>query len=203
MPDLTLTAEEARVLGALMEKSVTTPDAYPLSLNSVVTACNQTTNRDPVVKYSDDTVEHALDALREKALVRRLKSAGQRVIKYRHVADETLSLDPGEFAVAGVLLLRGAQTPGELKGRTERWHGFASLDEVERVLEKLSGREMVAQLARRAGQKEARWMQLFSAGDAITAEAPAEATTVDVVAPPPPAVARTLDIRNPATGAVL
>src|SRR3954451_5380617 len=99
MPDLTLTAEEARVLGALMEKSVTTPDAYPLSMNALVTACNQTTNRDPVVKYGEDAAERALDSLREKGVVRRFKPTGQRVIKYRHVADEVLGLSAGEFAV--------------------------------------------------------------------------------------------------------
>lgn len=208
MTPLTLGAEEARVLGALMEKSVTTPDAYPLSLNGLVTACNQTTNRDPVVKYHDGIVEHALDSLREKGAVRRLKAAGQRVIKYRHVADEVLDLAPPEFAVMGVLLLRGAQTPGELKGRTERWHAFASLDDVEQTLRGLAEREYVRQLPRRPGQKEARWAQLIAEtaeGDAEhehaeTAPAPERDAFVEPLAAKP---ARTFDVVNPADGSVL
>ncbi len=203
-----LTVEEARVLGALMEKSVTTPDGYPLSLNALVNACNQTTNRDPVVKYGEDTVEQVLDSLREKSLVRRLKAAGQRVIKYRHVADETLALDAGDFAIIGVLLLRGPQTPGELKGRTERWHGFGALDDVEQVLEKLASREMVVHLPRRPGQKEARWTQLLAPTDESAAAPVTEARPAATVAearaePAEPKAARTLEVRNPATGAVL
>ena len=129
-----LSAEEARVLGCLMEKAVTTPDNYPLSINALITACNQTTNREPVVRYDESTVERALEGLREQELSRRVRSTGQRVVKHRHVVDETLQLTVPEFAVLGVLLLRGAQTPGELKQRTERWHSFRSLDDVEETL---------------------------------------------------------------------
>ncbi len=212
MPDVTLTATEARVLGALMEKSVTTPDNYPLSLNAVMVACNQTTNRDPVVKFGEPVIEHALDSLREKTLVRRLKATGQRVIKFRHVADETFSLDSGELAIIGVLLLRGAQTPGELKSRTERWHGFSSLDEVEATLQGLAQREFVRQLPRRAGQKEARWAQLVAEAPEIASVAPVvDGATAEMVAgaapisaaPPIPKPARTIDLHNPADGSKL
>jgi acyl-CoA reductase-like NAD-dependent aldehyde dehydrogenase len=202
MPELTLTAEEARVLGALMEKSATTPDGYPLSLNALVNACNQTTNRDPVAKYRTDVVEQALDGLRDKGLVRRMKSAGQRVIKYRHVADEALTLDEGEFAVIGVLLLRGAQTPGELKGRTERWHAFPTLDDVEAALDRLAGRELVVHLPRRAGQKEARWAQLLNADGGEPAAAVDDAPIVGIELPPRDSVSA-LQVRNPATGELL
>jgi acyl-CoA reductase-like NAD-dependent aldehyde dehydrogenase len=205
MTALTLTPEEARVLGALMEKSVTTPDGYPLSMNALVNACNQTTNRDPVVKYHEGIVEEALDGLREKSLVRRLKAAGQRVIKYRHVADETLELGAAEFAIAGVLLLRGAQTPGELKGRTERWHAFAGLEDVEAALHALAVRELVRQLPRRAGQKEARWAQLLAPeAEAAGALAGVAAEDADAPEPEPAAkIGRAMPLRNPATGEVL
>src|SRR6185369_11784742 len=126
MPPVTLTPEEARVLGCLMEKAVTTPDNYPLSLNATMIACNQSTNRDPIVHYSEETVDRTLDLLREKQLTRRLKPTGQRVVKHRHIVEETLGLDRPESSLLGVLLLRGAQTPGELKQRTERWHSFRS-----------------------------------------------------------------------------
>jgi acyl-CoA reductase-like NAD-dependent aldehyde dehydrogenase len=206
--ELTLTPEEARVLGALMEKSVTTPDGYPLSMNALVTACNQTTNRDPVVQYGEAIVERVLDSLRERGAVRRMKATGQRVIKYRHVVDELLGLDPGEFAVLGVLLLRGPQTPGELKGRTERWHGFASLDEIDEVLQRLAAREFVVHLPRRAGQKEARWSQLLSPVDeAATAGDHADAAPLAArpraAEPASPLPARRFDVHDPATGAVV
>ncbi len=171
MTAVTLTAEEARVLGCLMEKAVTTPDGYPLSLNSVVTACNQTTNRDPIVSYSDELVDRTLEQLREKGLSRRVMATGQRVVKHRHVAEEGLAINAGEFAVIGVLLLRGAQTPGELKGRTERWHRFRSLEDVQEVLDRLSARELTKQLPRRPGQKESRWAQLLT-GDEVFDAAP-------------------------------
>ena len=129
-----------------MEKAVTTPDGYPLSLNSVVTACNQTTNRDPIVSYSDELVDRTLEQLREKGLSRRVMATGQRVVKHRHVAEEGLGINAGEFAVLGVLLFRGAQTPGELKGRTERWHRFRSLEDVQEVLDRLAARELTKQL---------------------------------------------------------
>ena len=182
-----LTDEEARVLGCLVEKSITTPDAYPLSVNSIRLACNQTTNRDPITHYDDDIIETALEGLRSKQLARRLKNAGERAIKHRHVVREAWSLDDGEIAILTVLLLRGAQTPGELKQRTERLHGFASLGDLEATLATLATRDLVAQLERRPGQKESRWMQLATPrgerpppidDDIVVseAEAPAEVT---------------------------
>ncbi|HEX5094550.1 MAG TPA: aldehyde dehydrogenase family protein [Acidimicrobiia bacterium] len=217
MPPVELNDVEARVLGCLMEKAVTTPDSYPLSLNALVTACNQTTNRDPIVRYDDNEVEHALEALREKGLSRRVKATGQRVVKHRHVADEGLEINAGEFAVIGVLLLRGAQTPGELKSRTERWHRFRSLDDVEEVLQRLATRGFTRQLPRRPGQKESRWAQLLTgepaveppayAAPAATTPAPstdADATpaTVPVAAPAEREAARphSIDVRDPSTG---
>ena len=217
MPVIPLTPEEARVLGCLMEKAVTTPDNYPLSLNATMIACNQSTNRDPIVRYSEETVDRALDSLREKQLTRRVKAAGQRVIKHRHVAEEALGLDRPESALLGVLLLRGAQTPGELKQRTERWHGFRSLADVEDALGRLASAELVQQLARRPGQKEARWMQLLSpseqaADERSARDLPPVAFAVAATAEPDrdaeagrePEVAsaqpHSLDVRNPATG---
>src|SRR5690349_20955933 len=181
---VSLTPEEARVLGCLMEKAVTTPDSYPLSVNALVNACNQTTNREPIVQYSEATVERALDSLREKELTRRVKAAGQRVIKHRHVAEEALNLDRPESTLLGVLLLRGAQTPGELKQRTERWHSFRSLADVEDALARLAAGEFVRRLERRPGQKEARWIQLLAPVDIGTV--PVE-TRAPVAAPAEPA----------------
>jgi acyl-CoA reductase-like NAD-dependent aldehyde dehydrogenase/uncharacterized protein YceH (UPF0502 family) len=213
MSAVNLTAEEARVLGCLMEKAVTTPDGYPLSLNSVVTACNQTTNRDPIVTFSDELVDRTLEQLREKGLSRRVMATGQRVVKHRHVAEEGLGLNAGEFAVIGVLMLRGAQTPGELKGRTERWHRFRSLEDVQEVLDRLAARELTKQLPRRPGQKESRWAQLLTGDEAFDA-APAARATPSVTAPESvaleetaapeperaPPVPHSLDISDPATG---
>ena len=201
-----LGAAEARVLGCLMEKAATTPEHYLLSLNAVVTACNQSTNRDPVVHYDDDTVESALTALRERGLARRIKAAGARVIKYLHVVDEALALDAGERAVLGVLVLRGAQTPGELRARTERWHTFGAPAEVDATLRDLAGRGLVTSLPRRPGQKEARWTQLLTPAPAATPvdaashdDVPDEGRATPALAP----VERRLVVRNPATGAVL
>jgi uncharacterized protein YceH (UPF0502 family) len=146
---------EARVLGCLIEKSITTPDGYPLSLNALRLACNQTTNRDPVVHYDDSIVESALATLRERGLARRVKNPGERVVKHRHVVADSLGLDPAEIALMCVLLLRSAQTPGELKQRTDRMHEFATLDAVESTLALLAERGLVARLDRRPGQKEA------------------------------------------------
>ena len=217
MPVISLTPEEARVLGCLMEKAVTTPDNYPLSLNATMIACNQSTNRDPIAHYSEETVDRALDSLREKQLTRRVKASGQRVIKHRHVAEETLGLDRPESALLGVLLLRGAQTPGELKQRTERWHGFRSLADVEDALSRLNAAELVQQLSRRPGQKEARWMQLLSPPESAPVGSPFRDTEPRAVgtreepeaeagrepAEIAPAQPHSLDVRNPATGAVI
>jgi len=168
-----LSPEEARVLGCLMEKAVTTPDNYPLSVNALINACNQSTNRDPIVSYDEATVERALDGLREKGVSRRVRATGQRVVKHRHVVDEALQLSVPEYTVLGVLLLRGAQTPGELKQRSERWHTFRSLDDLEETLQRLADKDYVRQLERRPGQKESRWMTLVVNGaeEAIAAAA--------------------------------
>lgn len=169
-----LTVPEARVLGALMEKQVTTPDAYPLTLNALVTACNQTTNRDPVTRYDADLVETTVLVLKGKGLARVVHpGAGERATKYRQVADEVLGLDAAERALVCVLLLRGAQTAAELKARTERLHPFAGTAEVERVLQALAARPepLVMQLERLPGQKEPRWVQLLEPGAAERAVA--------------------------------
>jgi acyl-CoA reductase-like NAD-dependent aldehyde dehydrogenase/uncharacterized protein YceH (UPF0502 family) len=226
---VSLTDEEARVLGCLMEKAVTTPDGYPLSVNALVNACNQTTNRDPIVHYDEAIVDRTLESLRQKGLSRRVMATGQRVVKHRHVADEGLAINAGEFAVIGVMLLRGPQTPGELKGRTERWHRFRSLEDVEEVLDRLAARDLVRQLPRRPGQKEARWVQLLVPGADAEAATPTAAATAAVdpepapirsepvaaasVAPAPvaseppptgtPPAPHSIDVRNPATGALV
>jgi uncharacterized protein len=135
-----LTAEEARVLGCLVEKQMTTPDVYPMTLNGLVTACNQTTNREPVVTYDARTVTTALDGLRVDHKLARIvhSGAGSRVDKFKHVLDERLGLTATETAIVAVLLLRGPQTVGEIKMRTERYVGFESLEQVEAVLDRLS-----------------------------------------------------------------
>jgi uncharacterized protein len=150
---------EIRVLGCLLEKQRTTPDAYPLSLNALRAACNQSTNRDPVVDYDEATIRDALARLRRRGWTRLASGAGSRAAKYRHLVDEALGLGPDELAILCVLTLRGPQTPGELKGRTERLHAFADLAAIEDVLDRLGDRELVARLARRPGQKEDRFAQ--------------------------------------------
>jgi uncharacterized protein len=152
---------EIRVLGCLIEKQRTTPDAYPLSLNSLRLACNQATNRDPVVDYDEQTIRHALDRLSRRGWTRLASGPGSRAAKFRHLFDEAVGVDVAEISVLAVLMLRGPQTPGELKGRTERLHRFATLEDVDEVLSRLSGRELVVRLARRPGQKEERYAQLL------------------------------------------
>lgn len=157
-----LSAEEVRVLGCLVEKEATVPDSYPLTLNSLRTACNQSTSRDPVVSYDDHTVERALASLRARGLTRTVHSTSNRATKYRHVLPDVLGLDPAETAVLAVLMLRGPQTVGELKSRAERQHTFASSEETAAVLARLAERGMVRRLDRQPGQKDARWMHLLS-----------------------------------------
>jgi uncharacterized protein len=154
-------AVELRVLGCMIEKQRTTPDVYPLSLNSLRMACNQTTNRDPVVSYDEETIRAALQRLAKRNWARLASGPGSRAVKYRHLLDEALDLTEGELAVLCVLLLRGAQTPGELKGRTDRMQSFASLTEVHKTVEGLIRRELVARLRRGPGQKEERYAQLL------------------------------------------
>lgn len=156
---------DVRVLGSLMEKEVTTPDYYPLSLNALTTACNQTLNRDPVVNYEESAVSAALDHLRRMSLARSIKRVDSRVTKFSHNADETLNLSAREKAVLCTLMLRGPQTMGELKSRASRMAELATAAEVEAVLESLAQREgvpLVTHLPRRAGQKEGRYAHLLS-----------------------------------------
>jgi uncharacterized protein YceH (UPF0502 family) len=154
-------AVEIRVLGCLIEKQRTTPDQYPLSLNALRLACNQTTNRDPVVEYDERTIKAALDRMSHRGWTRFASGASSRALKYRHLLDEALSLSQPELSVLAVLMLRGPQTLGELKQRTERLHRFAALEEVAQTLDGLTGRELVTQLERRPGQKEERFVQLL------------------------------------------
>ena len=155
---------EIRVLGCLVEKQRTTPDQYPLTLNSLRLACNQSTNRDPVVDYDEHTVREAAQRLGRERLARLASGAGSRAAKYRHLLDETLGLARDELAVLSVLMLRGAQTPGELKQRTERMQHFDSLAAVEETLIRLMERGYAARLERRPGQKEERFAHLLGGG---------------------------------------
>jgi uncharacterized protein YceH (UPF0502 family) len=167
-------AAELRVLGALIEKRRTTPDAYPLSVNSLRLACNQATNRDPVVDYDEHTILDALVRLGRRGWTRLASGAGSRARKYRHMFDEALGLADAEIALLCVLMLRGPQTPGELKQRTDRLHPFADLAAIEEALDRLIDRELAARLPRRPGQKEQRYVQLLDgeSDDAAPSEHP-------------------------------
>lgn len=158
---MNLSASEIRVLGCLLEKQRTTPDAYPLSLNALRLACNQSTNRDPVLEYDDAVIRDALHRLERRGYTRLASGAGSRAPKYRHLLAEALPMDSGEQAIVCVLMLRGAQTPGELKQRTERMHAFSDLDGVQETLRGLIERQLVARLERRPGHKEERYIQLL------------------------------------------
>ena len=160
----TLSAVETRILGCLLEKERITPENYPLSLNSLIAACNQSTNRDPITAYDARTVEAALDGLRQKKLAVMIMSAGSRVAKFRHELLNHFELSPREVALLSVLLLRGPQTLGELRSRTERMQFFDSLEQVESFLADLSRGEspLVRVLPARPGQKESRYVQLLS-----------------------------------------
>lgn len=160
-----LSASEVRVLGCLLEKAATTPDAYPLTLNSLLLACNQKSNRDPVVEYDEDIVIEALDDLRKKGFVFRVDVAGSRVPKFRHNIDELLGLGRGSKALLTVLLVRGAQTLGELRTRSERMHSFATTEAVEEELIEVAGeieRPLWMKLPRAPGKKEKRYQHLLS-----------------------------------------
>jgi uncharacterized protein YceH (UPF0502 family) len=165
-----LSAAETRVLGCLLEKQRTTPDTYPLSLNALRLACNQSTNRDPVVDYDDATIRDALHRLERRGFARLASGAGSRAAKYRHLLAEALPMDGSEQAIICVLMLRGPQTPGELKQRAERMHAFAGLDGVQEALARLIARELVERLPRRPGQKEERYTQML--GEEAPEEAP-------------------------------
>ena len=154
-------AVELRVLGCLIEKQRTTPEVYPLSLNALRLACNQSTNRDPVVEYDEATIRAALDRLARKGWTRLASGPGSRAAKFRHLFDEALGISRAETALLCVLMLRGPQTPGELKQRTQRLHAFPSLADLEQTLSWLIDRGLVARLQRRPGQKEQRFQQLL------------------------------------------
>jgi uncharacterized protein YceH (UPF0502 family) len=176
-------AVEMRVLGCLLEKQRTTPDAYPLSLNALRLACNQATNRDPVVDYDEATVRDALRRLAQRGWTRLASGPGSRAPKYRQLFAEALGLAPDEVALLAVLMLRGPQTPGELKQRADRLHGFADLGAVQGALERLIEREHVVRLPRRPGQKEERYVQLLGGADE-DAEPAAEAEPAIGAEPP-------------------
>lgn len=166
---------ETRVLGALVEKQVTTPEYYPLTLNSLTAACNQKNNRQPVTSYSEEQVAQALETLREKNLTYVFYGSTSRVPKYKHVAIEVLQLNPAELALMCALMLRGPQTPGELRGNASRLYDFSGLEEIEQTLNGLMSREsepLVARLPRQAGQKEVRFAHLLN-GE-ISTDSPAE-----------------------------
>jgi uncharacterized protein YceH (UPF0502 family) len=178
-----LTEVEARVLGALIEKEITTPEYYPLSLNALVNACNQKNNREPVTSLGEDEVAAAVQGLRDKQLAEPISYSGSRVVKYSHTLGEAFNLDRRETAILCVLLLRGPQTVGELRGRSERMHKFEDLNEVHLTLQRLAKREpaMAALLVRQPGTKEARYAHLLggpvdAAGPGAIAAAHAEAT---------------------------
>ena len=177
--NIVLNAAEARVLGALVEKDITTPDYYPLSLNALVNACNQKNNREPVTSYDEETVRLALRNLSDKRLAGAAGGADSRVTKYEHRLQEVFNFSRPETALLCVLLLRGPQTPGELRGRTERMHHFEHLDDVLSGLQQLMRREppLAKALGRRPGTKEIRYAHLLS-GDVEAWEHPSDAASI-------------------------
>jgi uncharacterized protein YceH (UPF0502 family) len=162
-PTLQLNQTEVRVLGSLIEKDITTPDYYPLSLNALVNACNQKNNRDPIMTLDENSVRNALSSLQEKRLAGPAGGADSRVTKYEHRLQEVFNFDRREIAVICVLLLRGPQTPGELRGRSERMYRFDTLDDVQSTIQRLSDRQppLVRVLPRQPGTKESRYVHLF------------------------------------------
>jgi len=171
--NLVLTAEEIRILGVLIEKDMATPEYYPMSSNALANACNQKTNRDPIVSYDEDLVQEALQGLRGKQLIATLSGAGHRVTKYSHRAAEILNINNREMAVLCVLLLRGAQTLNEIKTRTESLYKFDDLESVELVLQRLNERSMTILLPKQPGTREPRWTHLI-AGEPLVPSAVAE-----------------------------
>ncbi len=162
MDFLPLTELEVRVLGALMEKQITTPDAYPLSLNSLTNACNQKNSRQPVSSYSEREIENALEVMRLKNLTGFIREPGGRVQKFQHYLSREMTLKPDEHAVLCILMLRGAQTVGELRGRTEPIFKFSDLSSVETVLERFASRELVVKLEKSNGERDHRWTHLLT-----------------------------------------
>lgn len=192
-----LSANQARVLGALMEKEATTPEYYPLSLNALINACNQRSNREPVMSLDEDDVRQALHGLEGKGLAGRARSAEGRVTKYEHWLGEAFNFSRAEAALVSVLLLRGPQTPGELRSRTERIHRFDEIADVLAGIQKLMEREppLAAILPRQPGTKEARYAHLFSG--------PVESIAVSSVEPGSSADSTASDERVAALGAAL
>ena len=186
-----LTEIEVRVLGALLEKARTTPDNYPLSLNALTSACNQTSNREPVMALEETAVSAAVDALRRRSLVRAIVHSGGRITKYMHLMDDALGLVNRQLAILCVLMLRGPQTAGELRTRAQRLHDFDDVADVESALDGLASREpepLVLKLPRRPGQREERWAHLLAgeaAAQAAAARASAAAHGTPATAPPP------------------
>jgi uncharacterized protein YceH (UPF0502 family) len=174
-----LTEVEARIVGALIEKQLTTPEYYPLTLNALVAACNQKSNREPVVSFDDELVQKSLDELREKNIVYVFYGSTSRVPKYKHILPKTLELDEAETAVLCVLMLRGAQTLGELRERTGRLYEFSGLGEVQETLDQLTRRDepLVVKLERQPGQKEARYAHLLS-GEVINIPTAAKSISI-------------------------
>jgi hypothetical protein len=177
-----LSAAEARALGALVEKEITTPDYYPLTLNALINACNQRSNREPVMDLDEDDTRQALHGLENKGLAGRARSADGRVTKYEHWLGEAFNFSRAETALICVLLLRGPQTPGELRGRTERMHRFEEISDVLAGLQKLTEREpsLVAVLPRQPGTKEARYAHLLS-GPVESIQMPASAGSAQMI----------------------
>jgi uncharacterized protein len=175
---MNLTETEVRVLGSLIEKDITTPEYYPLSLNALVNACNQKSNRDPVMQLDEDSVRAALEGLQEERMAGPARGADSRVTKYEQRLQEVFNFTRPEIAVLCVLLLRGPQTPGELRGRAERLHRFEALEDVQSALQKLMQREppLAKILARQPGTKESRYAHLLS-GDVVEADAPGRIST--------------------------
>ena len=173
-------AAEIRVLGSLIEKQRTTPDQYPLSLNALRLACNQATNRDPVVDYDEATVRAALDRLARKGWTRLASGPGSRTAKYRHLLDDVLGRVPSQIALLAVLMLRGPQTPGELKQRVERLYPFGTLEDVQRALDALAEAELVRRLPRRPGQSQDRWEQLLGGASEPEQAAPASGVSTSL-----------------------
>jgi uncharacterized protein len=179
--DVLLDAVGVRVLGSLIEKEITTADNYPLSLNALVAACNQTSARDPVMALDETTVSRSLNELRQRSLARGEQRSDSRVMKFRHLVVEKMNLDPPELAVMCLLMLRGAQTAGEIKARTNRLFDFRDLAQVEATLDALIARQpaaLAARLPRRPGQKDARYVHLLSGDVPVEAPEPAAAQSI-------------------------
>ena len=174
------------MLGSLVEKQRTTPDQYPLSLNGLRLACNQATNRDPVVAYEEAEIRAALDRLSRRGWVRLASGPGSRVAKFRHLLDDALGRVPSQIALLAVLMLRGPQTPGELKQRVERLYPYGSTEDVERALDALADAELVEKLPRRPGQSQDRWRQLLGDGvssDGVSSDGTSDAEPASEPAP--------------------